>query len=128
MNARVPVYAGPTCNPHVDAEAWENEQEAAAVLHEEAERQAPLIVFAALQGITKPGDWFKDKIFADHGWSADEVMHEAVACDDDSAGAYAELMLSPCQESMQKLQQRIADWFGKKYAFAIYVAHMKDFQ
>lgn len=38
MNARVPVYAGPTSNPHADAEAWETEQEAAAAMHEEAEQ------------------------------------------------------------------------------------------
>ena len=115
-------------NPHADAERWENEQEAADELQEEAARQAPLIVLAALQAIAKPGDWFKDKIFADHGWSADEVMHEAVASDDDSADAYAELMVCPSQENMQKLKQRIADWFGKKYAFAIYTAHMETLQ
>lgn len=115
-------------NPHADAERWENEQEAAEALHEEAARQAPLIVLAALQAIAKPSDWFKDKIFADHGWSADEVMHGAVASDDDSADAYAELMVCPSVENMQKLKQRIADWFGKKYAFAIYTAHMETLQ
>ncbi|MEQ6471538.1 hypothetical protein [Comamonas sp. wu1-DMT] len=128
MNARIPVYAGPSANPHADAERWENEVSSADELHEEAQRQAPLIVLAALQAIAKPGDWFKDKIFADHSWSADEVMHEAVACDDDSADAYTELMLSPSVESMQKLKQRIAEWFGKKNALAVYAAHMESLQ
>ncbi|MBS3018572.1 hypothetical protein DJFAAGMI_01304 [Comamonas sp. PE63] len=128
MNARVPVYAGPTCNPHADAEAWEDEQEAAAALHAEAERQAPLIVLAALQGIAKPCDWFKDIVFANRGWSADEILHEGVASDDSTADAYAELMVCPGPKSMLQLKQRMADWFGAQHAFSIYAAHMESLQ
>ena len=57
-------------NPHADAERHANEQEAADELQQEAERQAPLIILAALQKITKPGDWFNSNLLsAGRGWA-----------------------------------------------------------
>lgn len=54
MNARVPMYTGPTDNPIADAANWEDDRDCADELQQEAERQAPLIILSKLQAIIKP--------------------------------------------------------------------------
>lgn len=113
-------------NPHADAERWENEQEAADEQLQEAERQAPLIILAALQRIAKPGDWFNTNLLsAGRGWAPDEVLQDAVATDDDTLNAYVELLTGP---HALKLRQCMAAWFGNKLARDIYREHMESLQ
>lgn len=115
-----------TATPHADAERWENEQEAADERQQEAERQAPLIILAALQRIAKPGDWFNTNLLsAGRGWSPDEVLLDAVATDDDTLNAYVELLTGP---HALKLRQCMATWFGNKLARDIYREHMESLQ
>lgn len=113
-------------NPHADAERHANEQEAADDQQQEAERQAPLIILAALQRIAKPGDWFNTNLLsAGRGWAPDEVLQDAVATDDDTLNAYVELLTSP---HALKLRQCMAAWFGNKLARDIYREHMESLQ
>lgn len=113
-------------NPHADAERHANEQEAADEQQQEAERQAPLIILAALQKITKPGDWFSSNLLsAGRGWAPDEVLQDAVATDDDTLNAYVELMTGP---HALKLRQCMATWFGSRLARDIYHEHMESLQ
>lgn len=113
-------------NPHADAERHANEQEAADEQQQEAERQAPLIILAALQRIAKPGDWFNTNLLsAGRGWAPDEVLQDAVATDDDTLNAYVELLTSP---HALKLRQCMATWFGNKLARDIYQEHMESLQ
>lgn len=114
-----------TVNPCADAERWNNEQEAADELAQEAERQAPLIVLAQLNGVTRPGDWFKDRIYAGRGWAPDEILHDAVVSDDDTMDAYAELLTGP---HAQKLRQCMTAWFARQHAQAIYSEHLQELQ
>lgn len=121
MNARLPAFSLPTANPCADAERWENEQEAADEFAQEAERQAPVIVLSQLSGATKPGDWFEERVHTSVSWSPDEILNDALAMDDDTKNAYAELMTSP---HAQKLRQCMAAWFGRDHALAIYTEHV----
>lgn len=123
MNARQPLYVGPTANPSADAARWNDEQELADELAQEAERQAPLIALAKLNNISRPGDWFKDRLYAGRGFAADEVLHDAVASDDATMDAYAELLTSL---HAQKLRQCMAAWFGQVHAQAIYQDHLEE--
>ncbi len=125
MNARPPIYLGPTPNPHADAERWNDEQEAANALHETAAVQAPGIVARQFAKVAKPGDWFDKYAFAG-GMSADELLYQAMeASDDATQAAFAELMVSP---EAQKLRDAIAAHFAQKNAFAIYTDHLEDLQ
>ena len=123
MNARQPLYVGPTANPCADATRWNDEQELADELAQEAARQGPLIALAKLNNISRPGDWFKDHLYAGRGFAADEVLHDAVASDDDTMDAYAELLTGP---HAQKLRQCMAAWFGRVHAQAIYQDHLEE--
>lgn len=125
MNARPPIYLGPTPNPHADAERWNDEQEAAEALHETAAVQAPGIVARQFAKVVKPADWFDKYAFAG-GMSADELLYQAMeASDDATKDAFAELMVSP---AAQQLRDAIAAHFVKKNAFAIYTDHLEDLQ
>ena len=108
-------------NPTADAERYFDaryaEQDAHESLLAEAEQQAPVIVLTHLQALQQPGDWFKASICTGAPWSPDEIFCEAVEQDDDSRNAYAELMTSP---AAQKLRQAMAEWFGRRYALALY--------
>lgn len=112
-------------NPCADAERWCNEQERTDEIAQEAERQAPLIILAKLQAITKPGDWFNAILPGGRNWSPDEVLMDAVATDDDTVNAYVELMTSP---HALKLRQCMAAWFGQKLAQDIYHEHLQELQ
>lgn len=112
-----------TANPCADSERWNNAQEAADELAQEAERQAPLIVLTKLNSVMRPGDWFKDRIYAGRGFAPDEVLHDAVACDDATMDAYAELMTSP---HAQKLRQCMASWFGGLHSQAVFQEHLEE--
>ena len=118
-------YIGPTVSPESDAARFESQQEAADEFRQEAERQAPLIVLKALQGIKTPADWFEDAR-AVHGWHADEMLRHALDYDDDTISAHAELVTKPTPGTKQKLFQCIAAWFGERYAVEIYTAHLED--
>ena len=121
MNARLPLYTGPTANPCADAERWSDEQEHSDALREEAEKQAPLIIFARLQAIRKPGDWFNKTLPGARSYTADEVLMDAVASDDDTLNAYTELLTSP---QAQKLRQCMAAWQAKQQPLDIYLDHI----
>ena len=125
MNARVPLYTGPTANPVADAARWDADQERSDEISQEAERQAPLIILAKLQAITKPGDWFNGILPGGRNWSPDEVLMDAVATDDDSMNAYVELLTGP---HALKLRQCMAAWFGQKLAQDIYHEHQQELQ
>lgn len=123
MNARLPIYLGPTANPHADAERWNDEEEAADALHETAAVQAPGIVAQQFAKVIKPADWLDKYAFAD-GMSADELLYQAMeASDDATQSAFAELMVSP---AAQPLRDAIAAHFAKVNAFAIYTDHLED--
>ena len=125
MNARPPIYLGPTPNPHADAERWNDEEEAAEALHETAAVQAPGIVARQFAKVVKPGDWFDKYAFAG-GMSADELLYQAMeASDDATQAAFAELMVS---EAAKPLREAIAEHFAKKNAFAIYTDYLEDLQ
>lgn len=125
MNARPPIYLGPTPNPHADAERWNDEQEAADALHETAAVKAPGIVARQFAKVVKPGDWFDKYVFAG-GMSADELLYQAMeASDDATQAAFAELMVS---EAAKPLREAIAANFAKKNAFAIYTDYLEDLQ
>lgn len=117
-------YTGPTANPEADAERFENEQEAADALRETAEREAPLIVLKALQGMKTPDDWFRDLGVWDD-LSADLILYRALDDCDDTIKAYVELLTNPTQGAQQKLFQCMASWLGKLYAVKIYKASME---
>ena len=111
-------------NPHADAERHANEQEAADEQQQEAERQAPLIILAALQRIAKPGDRFNTNLLsADRGWAPDEVLQDAVATDDDTLNAYVELLTGP---HALKLRPCMATWLGNQHARDIYHEHREQ--
>lgn len=125
MNARPPIYLGPTPNPHADAERWNDEEAESDALHETAAVQAPGIVARQFAKVVKPVDWFDKYAFAG-GMSADELLYQAMeASDDATQAAFAELMVSPAAQS---LRDAIAAHFAKKNAFAIYTDHLEDLQ
>lgn len=125
MNARPPIYLGPTPNPHADAERWNDEEEAADALHHTAAAQAPGIVTRQFAKVVKPGDWFDKYAFAG-GMSADELLYQAMeASDDATQAAFSELMVS---EAAKPLREAIAAHFAKKNAFAIYTDYLEDLQ
>lgn len=125
MNARPPIYLGPTPNPHADAERWNDEEDAIDALHETAAVQAPDIVARQFAKVVKPGDWFDKYAFAG-GMSADELLYQAMeASDDATQAAFAELMVSP---AAQPLRDAIAAHFAKLHAFAIYTDYLEDLQ
>lgn len=122
MNARQPLFLGPTANPCADAERYENDREANDEWSQDAARQAPLIILKQLQG-TAPADWFKSRISAGHAWSADEIINDAVASDPDCASALAELMTSP---AAQKLKQLSAQWFAGLHHLQVFSEYQED--
>lgn len=122
MNARQPLFLGPTASPCADAERYENDREANDEWSQEAARQAPLIILKQLQD-TAPADWFKSRIGAGRNWSADEIIIDAVASDPDSASALAELMTSP---AAQKLRQLAAHWFAGIHHLQIFAEYQED--
>lgn len=123
MNARPAIYLGPTANPHADAESWNDEEEAADALHEDAAVRAPGIVAQQFAKVVKPADWFDKYVFAG-GMSADELLYQAMEASCDAVtDAFAELMVSP---AAQPLRDAIAAHFAKLHAFAIYTDHLED--
>ena len=121
MNARHPL-SFITADPVVGATDLDDDREAEQDAYEamlaEAEQQAPLIVLGQLQALKQAGDWFKPAICTGTLWSPDEIFCEAVEHDDESRDAFAEQMASP---AAQQLRQAMAEWFGRKYAMALYV-------
>ncbi|MDR0212863.1 MAG: hypothetical protein LBJ15_02525 [Comamonas sp.] len=95
MNARLPVYAGPTCNPCADAERWSNEQEAADELAQAEERQASLIVLAYLQAIKQPSGWFNRILPGGPRVSPFKLLKDALENDDEARNAIAVLLAGP---------------------------------
>ena len=74
----------------------------------------------------RPGDWFnKNLLSAGRGWAPDEVLHDAVATDDDTLNAYVELLTGP---HALKLRQCMAAWFGSQLAQDIFLEHMESLQ
>lgn len=125
MNARPPIYLGPTPNPHADAERWNDEEEATDALHEAAAVKAPEIVVKQFEKVVNAGDWFDKYAFAG-GMSADELLYQAMeASDDATQSAFAELMVS---EAAKPLREAIAAHFAKLHAFAIYTDYLEDLQ
>ena len=127
MNARPPIYLGPTANPHADAERWNDEEEAADALHEAAAVLAPGIVLKQLKAIKKPKDWWEKYTF--HGGnSAEDILREGASVNDDIADAYSEFMIDATPEAREKLLEVMAAWFASVYAVEIYTDHLEDLQ
>ena len=124
MNARLPVYLGPTPNPCADAERWENECERLDEIKQEAEREAPLIVLSRLRAL-KPGEWFDmSKFYAGH--SAEDILRDAMDDSDDAVtDAYPEFMTASTPEAKQTLLQAMANWFSQRWAYEIYTEHLE---
>ena len=116
-----------TASPAADAERWEDArqalQDADEAMLAEAEQQAPLIVLAQLQAISRPCEWLEESISTGALWSPDEILANAIEQDDDSRSAYAELMTGP---AAQRLRHAMAEWFGRKYALAIFHDHAEE--
>lgn len=120
MNARLPTFTLFTANAELDAARHEKDRENDDEWSQEAQRQAPVIVLAAIQNL-KPTEWFKDKVSAGRSWAADEILQEAVMTDDDTCAAYTDLLMSPAG---QKLRQCMANWFGAKHHLQVYADHL----
>ena len=118
MNARIPVYSGPTADPAADAARWEDDQDLTDAKREQAEREAPGIVLKQLLH-PKPGHWFDFHICAGAMYSPDEILADAVAEDDNTRDALAELMASP---AALKLKECMAKFFVKDRAVDICIA------
>ena len=114
MNARQPLYTGPTANPCADAEAWNDEQEAAEAFLQRAHDEAPDILIRKLASL-KGGDWGKRTLPG--CTSPDELLAAAVDEDDDSRDAFYELLQLP---QARKLVEAAAHHFCRKNAAAIY--------
>lgn len=126
MNARPPIYLGPTPNPHADAERWNDEEAEADALHETAAVLAPGIVLKQLQAIKTPADWFNRKLFAT-GNSAEDLLREAFAdSNDDVADRYAEFIIDMTPAAKEKLFVAMAAWFSKSFAWEIYTEWLED--
>lgn len=102
MNARQPIFCRQTANPCADAECWENEQEHRAATAEAREIEAGRIVLAEVEAV-KPSEWSKYTISAARMFSADELLVNAIECDDETATAFAELMTSDAAKKVREL-------------------------
>lgn len=100
-----------TANPHYDAERRENEQEHRAATAEAREIEAGRIVLAEVEAV-KPSEWSKYTISAARMFSADELLVNAIECDDDTATAFAELMTS---DAAKKVRELMAMHHAKRY-------------
>lgn len=128
MNARLPFYTGPTCNPTADAERWESEQEAADERQEAADREAPGIVFRQLQAIHKPAGWFDARKFLGR-YSAEEILRDAMDdSDDDVSDRYAEFMIDTTPAAKEKMLKAMAVWFCKTWAHEVYTDYLESLQ
>lgn len=123
MNARVPMFTGPTANPHADAEAWSDSQEITDEFVQEAQRQAPLIVLAKLQTIAKGADWFNKTLPGIGNYEPHSALCDAIAEDDDVLDAFFELVTSP---HAQELRRLVANWYAKKQSVDIYLDHLRS--
>lgn len=113
MNARHPVgYFGPTCNPCADAERWEDEQERRAATAEACEIEAGRIVLAEMQKLLTPTKWWDADISGPRPFAPDEILCDALECDDDTKSAFAELMTS---DAAKKVRELMVEHHTKKY-------------
>lgn len=128
MNARPPIYLGPTANPNADAERWNDEQEAAEALHEAAARQAPGIVLRQMKAIKTPAGWYDKKRFAIYNSAQDILQGAFNDSNDDVSDRYAEFMIDATPEAREKLLEAMAAWFASVYAVEIYTDHLEDLQ
>lgn len=91
-----------TASPTADAERWADEQDRRAATAEALEIEAGRIVQAELAAV-KATDWSKDVISGPRLFSADELLLNALDCDDDTMSAFAELMTSPAAQKVRDL-------------------------
>ena len=120
-------YTGPTPNPELDAARHDADCEAHDELMQKAAKEAPGIMFAWLQALKKPGDWFDNRFPA--GKCAEDVLFGAMEDSDDAVSdSYAEFMVTGDQEARQKLLQAMATWFCKYWAYEVYTEWLEDQQ
>lgn len=100
-----------TANPCADAERWANEQDRRAFTAEALEIEAGQMVLAVLAE-AKPTTWHTAVGLGSNNWSPDELLVEALDCDDETISAFAELMTSP---AAQKVREAIAAHRAKAY-------------
>ena len=126
MNARIPVYSGPTANPCADAEAWNDQQEAAADFHQEAATLAPGILLRLLQAIKKPADWLDPQRILGR-FSAEEILRDALGDSDDTVtDRYAEFIVDTTPQSKERLLLAMAEWFCGTWAYEVYSDHCAE--
>lgn len=127
MNARLPLYTGPTANPCADAERYENDREAADEWSQEAAREAPQIMFRQLQAIHKPTAWFDQRKFLGR-YSAEEILRDGIGDSDDVADRYAEFIIDLTQTAKEKMLKAMAEYFCKTWAIEVYTDYMESLQ
>ena len=91
-----------TVNPLADAERWADAQEHQSATAEALEIEAGQIIQAEVDAV-KAADWSKDLISGPRLFSADELLFNAMECDDDLITAFAELLTSPAAKTVRDL-------------------------
>lgn len=115
-----------TANPELDAARHEDELEAADDFQQEAEREAPGIVFKKMQAINTPKGWFDHRKFIGR-YSVEEILRDAMdGSDDDTCDAYFEFMAEATKEAKEKMLQAMATWFCKTWAYEVYTEHLES--
>ena len=109
MNARIPLYAGPTSNPCADAERWANQVEHQEMVLEDRKKSAYQAVLNALSVSAQA--WCKWEHIGGLYTSPDELLHEAriEAEDPEVTRLYNELMASP---AAKELREAVAAYHG----------------
>lgn len=101
-----------TANPHYDAECWENKQEHRAATAEAREIEAGRIVLAEMKKLLTPTKWWAADISGPRPFTLDEILYDALECDDETATAFAELMTS---DAAKKVRELMAMHHAKSY-------------
>ena len=128
MNARLPLYMGPTGYPTADAERWNDELELSDDQREVAACEAPRIMLRQLQAIHKPSGWFDHRKFLGR-YSSEEILRDAMDdSDDDVCDAYAEFIIDMTQAAKEKMLQAMATWFCKTWAHEVYNDYLESLQ
>ena len=127
MNARLPLYTGPTANPCADAERWNDEQDHSDELREAAAKEAPDIMFRRLQAISKPTAWFDQRKFLGR-YSAEEILRDGIGDSDDVADRYAEFIIDLTQAAKEKMLKAMAEYFCTTWADEVYTDYMESLQ
>lgn len=126
MNARIPVYSGPTADPAADAARWNDQQEAADDFQQEAAAEAPYILLRQLQAIKKPADWLDASRFLGR-FSAEKILRDALGDSDDAVtDRYAEFIVDTTPQSKERLLLAMAEWFCSTWAYEVYSDHCAE--